>query len=48
MATAKNIGYKNKQKSNDNIVLNIDGHVQHQGKTMADYFNRFFSHKYCI
>jgi hypothetical protein len=39
----KNLGYKYKQSSSENIVLNIGGTVQHKGKIIADYFNSFFT-----
>lgn len=47
MQQLKNIGYKQKQNDCGNIVSNIVGVVNNEGKTIADHLNCFFQY-YCI
>ena len=39
----KSLGYKNKKDDNSNIVLTINEDTCHDHKTIADYFNQFFT-----
>ena len=39
----KNLGYKNNKSESSNIVLKIEGENCHEQKTIANYFNEFFT-----
>jgi hypothetical protein len=39
----KKLGYEQNPKSSTNVVLNIEGSNCHEGITIANHFNRFFT-----
>ena len=39
----KSLDYKNKKEDNSNIFLTIDSETCHDQKSVADYFNQFFT-----
>ena len=39
----KSLGYQKDPKSDPNIILNIDGGNCHEGKTISNHFNNFFT-----